>query len=124
MYMCVSTRVCRSVLSQSWISQEKMPFVVEGERDHRARETPEKREARLSQRRLRDRERKRERLGTETVEDREARLATRRVQAKSRLSAKSGERSSNTSEAKEKGELLHSPATRQRLCRGVAWIES
>ena len=68
-----------------------MPFVVQGERDHRARETPEQRGARPSQHRLRDRERKRERLAPETAEEREVRLARRRVQAKSRLAAESEE---------------------------------
>ena len=64
---------------------------TEREREHCARETPEQRDARLYQRRLRDRERARERLATETAEEREARLARRRVQAKSRLAAESGE---------------------------------
>ena len=50
----------------------------ERERERRARETPEQREARLSQRRLRDRERARERLAAETAEEREARLSRRR----------------------------------------------
>ena len=50
--------VCGSVLLQSWISPEKMPSVVEERgKERRARETPEQREARLYQRRLRDRER-------------------------------------------------------------------
>ena len=88
---------------------------TEREREHCARETPEQRDARLYQRRLRDRERARERLATETAEEREARLARRRVQAKSRLAAESwGKRSSNTSEAIEKGELLHRLQRRER----------
>ena len=47
----------------------------ERERERRARETPEQREARLSQRRQRDRERAKERLAAETAEGREARVA-------------------------------------------------
>ena len=55
-YMCLYG-VCVT-LSQSWIIPEKMPFVVVKERrKERARETPEQREARLYQHRLRDRER-------------------------------------------------------------------
>ena len=76
--------VCVAPYSRDHGSVQKMPFV---ERVHCARE----REARLYQRRLRDRERPRERLATETAEEREARLARRRVQAKSRLAAESGE---------------------------------
>ena len=63
----------------------------ERERERRARETPEQRQTRPYQRRLRDRERARERLATETAEEREARLARRRVQARSRLAAESWE---------------------------------
>ena len=59
----------------------------ERERQRRARETPEQREAMLSQRRLRDRERPRERRTAETAEEREARLARRRVQHRARRAA-------------------------------------
>ena len=63
----------------------------ERERERCARETPEQREARLSQRRLRYRERARERLAAETAEERETRLATRRVRDKDRRASESGE---------------------------------
>ena len=63
----------------------------ERERERRAHETPEQREARLSQRRLRDGERARERLAAETAEEREARLARRRVRDRARRAAESGE---------------------------------
>ena len=54
------TLVCSFVLSQSWKDQSREDALRrrrERERERRARETPEQREARLYQRRLRDRER-------------------------------------------------------------------
>ena len=52
--------------------------------DRRARESSEQRKARLSRRRLADRERARARRGTETATQREVRLARRRIADRSR----------------------------------------
>ena len=56
----------------------------ERDRDRRARESSEQREARLSRRRLADRDRARARRGSETATQREVRLARRRIADRSR----------------------------------------
>ena len=116
-YTCAYTRVCSSVLSHAIVDHSRedgMPFVVE----ERGKENvvPVRllsREARLYQRRLRDREWARERLATETAEEREARLARRRVQAKSRLAAESGE--TQLEHLRSYRESRIAAATRERL---------
>ena len=86
----------------------------ERERERRASETPEQREARLSQRRLRDRERARQRRATETAEEREARLARGRVRSRARRGAESEEAGSNSFKAIRHAKLLPSPVRRER----------
>ena len=71
-YACVQLRT-HAIMDQS--REDALRRGRERERERRARETPEQREARLYQRRLRGRERARERLAAETAEEREARLA-------------------------------------------------
>ena len=58
--------------------------IRERDRDRRARENSEQREARLSMHRLTDRERARARSGSETATQREVRLARRRIADRSR----------------------------------------
>ena len=57
---------------------------IERDRDRRARESSEQREARLSMHRLADRERARARRGSETATQKEVRLARRRIADRSR----------------------------------------
>ena len=73
------------------------------------------REARLSQRRLRDRERARQRRATETAEEREARLARGRVRSRAVQNPRKHIRpGSNSFKAIRHAKLLPSPARRER----------
>ena len=61
----------------------------EQDRERRARENAEEREARLARRRIRDRQRTRERRASETAVQREVRLVSRRIRDRARRAEES-----------------------------------
>ena len=88
----------------------------ERESERRASETPEQREARLSQRRLRDRGWARQRRATEAAEEREARPARGRVRSRARRGTESEETirpGSNSFKAIRHAKFLPSQATQK-----------
>ena len=106
--------MCSSVLSQSWISPEKMPFVVE-----------ERGKDNIVPVELLSRERLVCISITCVIGNGQGNASPHKQRRKGKqdvvyklnrdLLRNQGKRSSNTSEAIQKCELLHSPATRERL---------